>query len=229
MVFRSAAISMTLCEIATAKHYSLPLECRPFSAEGKDPRDPRMRSECVEWGCWQFQRWISTFLFLFSALSRSAQFWSSYSGYLREIRASSLTLGTITCTCNMACQPNFVSHFGDGTISVSLPFPNNRLWSRSLSDLARDIYKNATIENINFLKSLVNREKSDEVMIKKKQDQLTVCWSFLRTCLLLLMDAGVRAATNPATSNDKKLRRYSWPLSFESRQQLELRKKPSSR
>ncbi|EDR09726.1 uncharacterized protein LACBIDRAFT_319136 [Laccaria bicolor S238N-H82] len=67
----NAAISMTLCEIATAKHYSLPLECRPFSPEGKDPRDPRTRSECVD------------------ALSRSAQFWSSYSGYLREIRGSS--------------------------------------------------------------------------------------------------------------------------------------------
>ncbi|KIK02891.1 hypothetical protein K443DRAFT_131666 [Laccaria amethystina LaAM-08-1] len=71
----NAAISMTLCEIATAKHYSLPLECHPFSPERKDPRDPRMQSECVD------------------ALSRSAQFWSSYSGYLREIRASPLTLG----------------------------------------------------------------------------------------------------------------------------------------
>lgn len=132
MVFCSAAISMTLCEIATAKHYSLPLECHPFSPEGKDPRDPRTRSECVD------------------ALSRSAQFWSSYSGYLREI-------------------PQLCFAF--------------RRWNDI--DLARDIYKNATIENINFLRSLVNREKSEEVLMQKKQVQLTVCWSFLRTCLLL--------------------------------------------
>lgn len=118
----NAAISMTLCEIATAKHYSLPLECRPFSPEGKDPRDPRTRSECVD------------------ALSRSAQFWSSYSGYLREI-------------------PQLCFAF--------------RRWNDI--DLARDIYKNATIENINFLRSLVNREKSEEVLMQKKQVQLTVC------------------------------------------------------
>lgn len=111
---------MTLCEIATAKHYSLPLECRPFSPEGEAPRDPRMRSECVD------------------ALSRSAQFWSSYSGYLREI-------------------PQLCFAF--------------RRWNDI--DLARDIYKNATIENINFLRSLVNRKRSEEVMIKKQQDQLT--------------------------------------------------------
>lgn len=111
---------MTLCEIATAKHYSLPLECRPFSPEGKDPRDPRTRSECVD------------------ALSRSAQFWSSYSGYLREI-------------------PQLCFAF--------------RRWNDI--DLARDIYKNATIENINFLRSLVNREKSEEVLMQKKQVQLT--------------------------------------------------------
>ncbi|KAJ7637056.1 hypothetical protein FB45DRAFT_742661, partial [Roridomyces roridus] len=53
-----AAISMTLCELATATHHAVPLECKSFTV----------------------------------ALSRSAQFWSSYSGYLREVRKSILLL-----------------------------------------------------------------------------------------------------------------------------------------
>ncbi|KAL4073485.1 hypothetical protein J3A83DRAFT_4228864 [Scleroderma citrinum] len=56
---------MTLCELATARHHVPPLECAPF-AKGQVPSD-HTQPECVE------------------ALSRSAQFWSSYSGYLREI------------------------------------------------------------------------------------------------------------------------------------------------
>ena len=46
-----AAISMTLCEIATAKHYSLPLECRSFSADDiqdKKPISHQTQGECVE-------------------------------------------------------------------------------------------------------------------------------------------------------------------------------------
>ncbi|KIY70868.1 hypothetical protein CYLTODRAFT_441713 [Cylindrobasidium torrendii FP15055 ss-10] len=55
-----AAISMTLCELRTAKHLSPPLECTVASLSDD-------LGGCVE------------------ALSRSAQFWSSYSGYLREV------------------------------------------------------------------------------------------------------------------------------------------------
>ncbi|KAL0958347.1 hypothetical protein HGRIS_000492 [Hohenbuehelia grisea] len=65
-----AAISMTLCELATAKHHAPPLECLAFSVEAPRFTDvDRSESQgvCVD------------------ALSRSAQFWSSYSGYLREI------------------------------------------------------------------------------------------------------------------------------------------------
>ncbi|ESK88088.1 nuclear fusion protein kar5 [Moniliophthora roreri MCA 2997] len=65
-----AAISMTLCELATAKHHSIPLECSSFSINQHsllEAINPDLQGECV------------------SALSRSAQFWSSYSGYLREI------------------------------------------------------------------------------------------------------------------------------------------------
>ena len=46
-----AAISMTLCEIATAKHYSLPLECRSFSLDdmqGKERKSHQTQGECVE-------------------------------------------------------------------------------------------------------------------------------------------------------------------------------------
>ncbi|KAJ7057765.1 hypothetical protein C8F01DRAFT_322306 [Mycena amicta] len=61
-----AAISMTLCELATATHHSLPLECKSFAVDA-EMSNPQTHGECVD------------------ALSRSAQFWSSYSGYLREV------------------------------------------------------------------------------------------------------------------------------------------------
>ncbi|KAJ7232958.1 hypothetical protein B0H12DRAFT_183641 [Mycena haematopus] len=62
-----AAISMTLCELATATHHSLPLECASFTVDSESP-SAQTQGECVD------------------ALSRSAQSWSSYSGYLREVR-----------------------------------------------------------------------------------------------------------------------------------------------
>ncbi|KIP09911.1 hypothetical protein PHLGIDRAFT_66656, partial [Phlebiopsis gigantea 11061_1 CR5-6] len=63
-----AAIAMTLCELATANH-SPPLECVSFTDDNEiaDGRPRLPLNTCVE------------------ALSRSAQYWSSYSGYLREI------------------------------------------------------------------------------------------------------------------------------------------------
>ncbi|KAJ6590499.1 hypothetical protein DFH09DRAFT_1139517 [Mycena vulgaris] len=61
-----AAISMTLCELATATHHSLPLECASFTVDSV-ASPTQIQGECVD------------------ALSRSAQFWSSYSGYLREV------------------------------------------------------------------------------------------------------------------------------------------------
>ncbi|KAK7046755.1 hypothetical protein R3P38DRAFT_2875664 [Favolaschia claudopus] len=63
----TAAISMTLCELATATHHSLPLECASFTVDSMQDITTRSRGECVD------------------ALSRSAQSWSSYSGYLREV------------------------------------------------------------------------------------------------------------------------------------------------
>ncbi|PPQ92129.1 hypothetical protein CVT25_007960 [Psilocybe cyanescens] len=64
-----AAISMTLCEIATAKHHSYPMECHQYSVNGANA--PKISSQS-QGGC-------------VDALARSAQFWSSYSGYLREV------------------------------------------------------------------------------------------------------------------------------------------------
>ncbi|KAI0372102.1 hypothetical protein BV20DRAFT_143358 [Pilatotrama ljubarskyi] len=67
----TAALSMTLCEIATAEQQSPPMECISFQIVGGDgqprPSFGGSPGKCVE------------------ALSRSAQYWSSYSGYLREI------------------------------------------------------------------------------------------------------------------------------------------------
>ncbi|TFK47598.1 hypothetical protein OE88DRAFT_1665828 [Heliocybe sulcata] len=58
----AAAIALTLCEVATARHHSVPMECVPLGSGAQGAP-----GDCVE------------------ALSRSAQFWSSYSGYLREV------------------------------------------------------------------------------------------------------------------------------------------------
>ncbi|KAJ8590380.1 hypothetical protein M405DRAFT_816361 [Rhizopogon salebrosus TDB-379] len=61
------AIRLTLCELATASHHTPPLECSPFISNVGSPIPHHAVGDCVD------------------ALSRSAQFWSSYSGYLREI------------------------------------------------------------------------------------------------------------------------------------------------
>lgn len=64
------------------------------------------------------------------ALSRSAQFWSSYSGYLRETPQLCFTFGR---------------------------------WSDV--DLARDTYRNATLEKITFLRHLSQRERILEAQL----------------------------------------------------------------
>jgi hypothetical protein len=46
-----AAISMTLCELATATHHSTPFECVPFSLDSvlyQQPPNSRLQGECVE-------------------------------------------------------------------------------------------------------------------------------------------------------------------------------------
>ncbi|TBU43460.1 hypothetical protein BD309DRAFT_990982 [Dichomitus squalens] len=93
-----AAISMTLCEIATAKHTSPPMECAPFESDsnGMYALHAESSGQCV------------------LALSRSAQYWSSYSGYLREV------------------------------------------------DVAKELYKNASIQTMDILRYMADREKHVE-------------------------------------------------------------------
>ncbi|PVF99252.1 hypothetical protein CPB86DRAFT_825142 [Serendipita vermifera] len=67
-----AAVSMTLCELGMMERVTVPLECRPFATSGVMGGDPMPTNDhsakpCVE------------------AFHRSPQFWSSYSGYLRQI------------------------------------------------------------------------------------------------------------------------------------------------
>ncbi|KAF9446570.1 hypothetical protein P691DRAFT_783509 [Macrolepiota fuliginosa MF-IS2] len=116
---------MTLCEIATGNRYSIPLECQAFRFPGRvspQYRSPTVQSvkesQCVD------------------ALARSAQYWSSYSGYLREI-------------------PQLCYAF--------------RRWSEI--DLAKDIYRNATLDKIELIKMLSTRERHlDDVLDAWKGD-----------------------------------------------------------
>lgn len=78
---------MTMCELKTASHNSLPMECELFVAPS-DFAGGTAHKGCVE--C------VYVFICIllvyadvsmwYRALSRSAQYWSSYSGYLREVR-----------------------------------------------------------------------------------------------------------------------------------------------
>ncbi|THH17303.1 hypothetical protein EW146_g3479 [Bondarzewia mesenterica] len=105
-----AAISMTLCELRTAQHYSPPLECAAFSPDaGNDLLYDAPYAGCVE------------------AFSRSAQFWASYSGYLREI-------------------PQFCFAF--------------QRWNDI--DIAQELYKNATLEKIAFIRFMSSENKRNE-------------------------------------------------------------------
>lgn len=101
-----AAISMTLCELATARHHAPPMECAAFSKGQQSPPSGHVQAACVE------------------ALSRSAQFWSSYSGYLRELRKLDSSCMTVDISISMmvANQRSSVLRSGDGWTLVSLGF-----------------------------------------------------------------------------------------------------------
>ncbi|KAF9041198.1 hypothetical protein BJ165DRAFT_1487649 [Panaeolus papilionaceus] len=107
LIHKKAAISMTLCEIATAMHHSVPRECLSYSSERKILPEIRSQSrgECVD------------------ALARSVQYWATYSGYLREIPQ----------LCYAYTRWNDI-------------------------DMARDLYRNITIEKVSFIKFLFEHE-----------------------------------------------------------------------
>ncbi|KNZ76939.1 Nuclear fusion protein KAR5 [Termitomyces sp. J132] len=131
----NVAISMTLCEVATATHYTVPLECIPFMSRSQLQHLTsdviRLQGDCVD------------------ALSRSAQFWSSYSGYLRE------------------------------TPQLCFAF---RRWNDI--DVARDIYKNVTMDQTDFLQHIIAREKIAELSmtsLESRLDDLNEVVSHIRT------------------------------------------------
>lgn len=123
-----AAISMTLCELATARHYAPPMECAAFSKGQQSPPSGHVQAACVEY------TFVSSASFRHSAahvslyydraLSRSAQFWSSYSGYLRELRKLDSSCMTVDISISMmvANQRSSVLRSGDGWTLVSLGF-----------------------------------------------------------------------------------------------------------
>lgn len=90
------AIAMTLCELGTA-HLTPPMECRSVKQRTADT--PAGRRHCVEW---VFLLSVYSYMILmtsnFRALARSAQSWSSYSGYFRESseRVNTSLLGRMT-------------------------------------------------------------------------------------------------------------------------------------
>ncbi|KDQ22249.1 hypothetical protein PLEOSDRAFT_1109370 [Pleurotus ostreatus PC15] len=106
-----AAIMMTLCELSTARHHSLPMECSAFAPTQDLGRFTGKHREQSQGSC-------------VDALSRSAQSWSSYSGYLRDV-------------------PQLCSTFSK--------------WNDI--DLAREIYRNATLLKIKLIRSLNTREE----------------------------------------------------------------------
>jgi len=171
---------MTLCEIATGNHYSIPLECQSFFSSGVSSQIPvnggAKAGQCVEW----VTECADEFNFdapRYSALSRSAQFWSSYSGYLREMRACSpgicviCYLSTVIVLAQLCYafrrwnEIGLFRYFRHGFVAEAL------FLCVSTADLAKNLYQNATLENINLIQLFSARErKFDDVVGSWKRD-----------------------------------------------------------
>lgn len=84
----TVSIVMTLCELSTAQHYSAPQECTRFHPDNDmENVDNAVAAKCVEWLSDDQHSYWWQLLMKHRALSRSAQHWSSFSGYMREIRS----------------------------------------------------------------------------------------------------------------------------------------------
>ncbi|TBU23634.1 hypothetical protein BD311DRAFT_67517 [Dichomitus squalens] len=140
-----AAISMTLCEIATAKHTSPPMECAPFESDsnGMYALHAESSGQCV------------------LALSRSAQYWSSYSGYLREV--------------------------------AQLCFAFQR-WNDI--DVAKELYKNASIQTTDILRYMADREKHVEQAHEDSRSVVKAVLEQIRASSMTLGSASVVASEN---------------------------------
>lgn len=82
---------MTLCELEIAR-LSPPMECQPV----KPRTTPMKRHNCVEWVSFPISSARCPSNHELRALARSAQSWSSYSGYFRESSEPG-------CTCPHDC------------------------------------------------------------------------------------------------------------------------------
>ena len=105
------AISMTLCELEIA-HLSPPMECR--SVRQNAAATPAGRRHCVEWVLFLL---LSSLMILtnsnFRALARSAQSWSSYSGYFRESSKPGSTRTTALLMTPLARMCYAYQHLND--------------------------------------------------------------------------------------------------------------------
>jgi hypothetical protein len=110
------------------------------------------------------------------ALSRSTQFWSSFSGYIRETSESLLSfirpepsdqsLITHSSHSALVCLA-FERSRSVGEIALERGPPSTRaLTAHPLTDVAHDIYRNATFEKLALLRDLraevVRKEEWDE-------------------------------------------------------------------
>lgn len=173
---------MTLCELATAKHYSIPFECAPFTVDSTFSRPGRRsQGECVEW--------VLGILAIISnsppnsALSRSAQFWSSYSGYLREVRTYIQRLGPFICpnkiiSSALLCIPALARYW---YLHFLLVFN----LTEPVVDTAREIYKNITLEKAALIQFIISREKTTDLIMRNWENHLLVCTA-LASCMLQL-------------------------------------------
>ncbi|KAF5368754.1 hypothetical protein D9757_010414 [Collybiopsis confluens] len=140
-----AAISMTICELATANHHA-PMECRSFGSSTPDGPvyfeesiSGQAPADCV------------------NALSRSAQFWSSYSGYLREIPMLRLPERKRYRSVNPAL---FDIHLSSSLVAALL------------SDNAKDIFRNISIDQELYLRMIIDRERANSIQTKKWMSNL---------------------------------------------------------
>lgn len=125
------------------------------------------------------------------ALSRSTQFWSSFSGYIRETSESLLSLirpepsdqSLITHSLHSAlvCLAFERSRSVGETALERCPPSTRALTTHAFTDLAHDIYRNATLEKLALLRDLraevVRKEDWDErlrAVAKELRTELSV-------------------------------------------------------